>query len=272
MCNAWNHSPGCTCGWGGDGHAGYSGFSSFDTFTARDTSHWWVPSLTSTYAGYVNPNASCPVCGAPVFFYQSPSGGRVFFDELGPPWPKHPCTDNSSRPGRPLLVDAGLPSAPPLQKAYAWQHDGWQPFFIRSIIGIDKNFLKVSGSVGEVSIGFYLQRLVEHHLHDDSLSERSLAQLKTTSDATYQLSILLPNAVPITVNAFMVLADARAELVQRRHAKQAKAPAGRFLSSRTAHELTQTRSGAGGSGLNRDPLDTTMAQAFRQARQRHRQP
>ena len=46
-------------------------------------------------ATYVNPNADCPVCGAPVFFYQNASGSRVFFDELGPPWPKHPCTDTS---------------------------------------------------------------------------------------------------------------------------------------------------------------------------------
>lgn len=29
-----------------------------------------------------------------MFFYQSPFGGKVFFDELGPPWPKHPCTDS----------------------------------------------------------------------------------------------------------------------------------------------------------------------------------
>jgi hypothetical protein len=43
---------------------------------------------------YVNPNAHCPVCGKKVFFYQSPFGGRVFFDDLGWPWPKHPCTDN----------------------------------------------------------------------------------------------------------------------------------------------------------------------------------
>src|SRR5580698_4295669 len=47
-----------------------------------------------TYPSYINPNARCPVCGAFVYFYQSPYGGRVFFDELGPPWPKHPCTDN----------------------------------------------------------------------------------------------------------------------------------------------------------------------------------
>jgi hypothetical protein len=30
-----------------------------------------------------------------VFFYQNENGSRVFFDELGPPWPKHSCTDNS---------------------------------------------------------------------------------------------------------------------------------------------------------------------------------
>ena len=44
---------------------------------------------------FVNPNADCPVCGQPVFFYQNQSGSRVYFDELGPPWPKHPCTDNA---------------------------------------------------------------------------------------------------------------------------------------------------------------------------------
>ena len=56
-----------------------------------------------SYASFVFPNTRCPVCEAPVFFYKSPSGGRVFFDELGPPWPKHGCTDNASpvthRPG-----------------------------------------------------------------------------------------------------------------------------------------------------------------------------
>lgn len=39
------------------------------------------------------PNARCPQCGALVFFYQNSAGSRVFFDDLGPPWPKHPCTD-----------------------------------------------------------------------------------------------------------------------------------------------------------------------------------
>jgi len=36
------------------------------------------------------------VCGEDVFYYQNEFGSRVYFDELGPPWPKHPCTDNSA--------------------------------------------------------------------------------------------------------------------------------------------------------------------------------
>jgi hypothetical protein len=50
--------------------------------------------LTARTACFVNPNAHCPVCGADVFYYQNEWGSRVFFDELGPPWPKHPCTES----------------------------------------------------------------------------------------------------------------------------------------------------------------------------------
>ena len=42
---------------------------------------------------WARPNARCPVCGALVYFYANEHGSRVYFDELGPPWPKHPCTD-----------------------------------------------------------------------------------------------------------------------------------------------------------------------------------
>jgi hypothetical protein len=54
---------------------------------------------TSTFArigSSVDPHAQCPVCGAAVFFYSNESGSRVYFDDLGPPWPKHPCMDTSS--------------------------------------------------------------------------------------------------------------------------------------------------------------------------------
>lgn len=68
--------------------------------------------------GMVRPNAVCPVCGAHVYFYSNEHGSRVYFDEVGPPWPKHPCTDNygsnmasgltSSRRNAPALYTAKI--------------------------------------------------------------------------------------------------------------------------------------------------------------------
>jgi hypothetical protein len=40
----------------------------------------------------------CPVCGDAVYFNANEHGSRVFFDDLGPPWPKHGCTDNPREP------------------------------------------------------------------------------------------------------------------------------------------------------------------------------
>lgn len=82
-CNAWNHPPDCDCGWGGDTGA----------FFEKSTQHQQSLGLSD---GFVNPNAHCPVCGEAVFYYESPNGGKVWFDELGPPWPKHPCMEAHS--------------------------------------------------------------------------------------------------------------------------------------------------------------------------------
>jgi hypothetical protein len=82
--------PSGSCSGRAGGYGGGGGYSTFRSTT--DGEVFEFPFIT--YPSYVNPNAHCPVCGASVYFYQSPYGGRVFFDELGPPWPKHPCTDN----------------------------------------------------------------------------------------------------------------------------------------------------------------------------------
>lgn len=97
-CNAWNHPPDCNCGWGGDTGSG-------------DKEHrlasYGLPGTQSTHP------AICPVCGANVFYYENDFGSKVWFDELGYPWPKHPCF--TSDPVRSRLVidsvkkyDAGI--------------------------------------------------------------------------------------------------------------------------------------------------------------------
>lgn len=39
------------------------------------------------------PNATCPVCGARVWFFRNKRGGCAYFDAVGAPWPKHPCME-----------------------------------------------------------------------------------------------------------------------------------------------------------------------------------
>jgi hypothetical protein len=88
---------------GSNGSSGYGGSSHWverETESGQRFAFNWV-----AYLSYVNPNAHCPVCGADVYFYQSPYGGRVFFDELGPPWPKHPCTSGDDFSVRRIVQD-----------------------------------------------------------------------------------------------------------------------------------------------------------------------
>lgn len=86
--------------------------------TRYSVDHWRgqldsVRARGSSAARYVNPNATCPKCGADVYFYQNEHGSRVYFDDLGPPWPKHPCMDSSPPRGRPRVraSDEQIPQA-----------------------------------------------------------------------------------------------------------------------------------------------------------------
>ena len=106
-CNGWHHGADCTCGWGGVFHG--SGCRDGEA-----ASHWQRAS------SYTNPNWHCPSCGRPVYFYQSPYGGRVYFDDLGPPWPKHSCTD---------INRAGQPHAQVKENKLARKELGWRPFY-----------------------------------------------------------------------------------------------------------------------------------------------
>ena len=92
----YNHHPDCACGWCVKGSSGASWRDVAERSFQRVSAQRFLERENadrSLASCYVAPNARCPVCQAPVFFYQNSFGSRVFFDELGPPWPKHPCTD-----------------------------------------------------------------------------------------------------------------------------------------------------------------------------------
>jgi len=143
MCNSKNHSPSCTCGFGGYGHLGRRGRSygsanamhiytppSIQTKSPKELFVERYPEFTTkgrVAACFVNPNATCPVCGEQVFYYQNENGSRVLFDELGPPWPKHPCTDTRliSAPlaETQLGLTFGIRGQPVVAEIMTWQKD-----------------------------------------------------------------------------------------------------------------------------------------------------
>jgi hypothetical protein len=148
MCNAANHSFGCDCGFGGDTGGGGRHWGSVSNFVENyaPPSFGWARDHGGTVESYVNPNAHCPVCFAPVYFYRSPYNGRVFFDDIGWPWPKHGCTDNRREPPRTTRTST---VARPEQNT-AWRREGWNPLLSLCVShGVER-----SGIRGDCESGF----------------------------------------------------------------------------------------------------------------------
>lgn len=90
--------------------------------------------LIHSYSYYVNPHARCPVCARPVFYYENNNGSRVYFDSLGPPWPKHLCTDNKFKANNSEFSKKGEEK----YKKYEVTIGNWNSFPIYSITLLDE--------------------------------------------------------------------------------------------------------------------------------------
>lgn len=193
MCNAWNHPPGCMCGWGGEGHLGRGGggLGHDGGYTSCRPPRIIVRRASqtrkafNTVDSFLNPNAHCPVCGAPVFYYQSPDGGKVYFDALGPPWPKHPCTDNGYSPSS-STGSAGI--------VVAWRDKGWQPFFVKGIEEADDQTVKF--------VGFTVKEDDELILYVNKASvlagitRQNLFQVRSLGDGSFLISTFFITGSP----------------------------------------------------------------------------
>ena len=181
-----NHHPNCTCGWCSGGYRGGSkgaiGNMPFPTWTSYFGSEE-TPAY-KTVESFTDPNALCPVCGAAVFFYRSPLGGRVFFDSLGPPWPKHPCTDSAmqSDTGTSKLVkrveSQNLGLRPP------WALDRWHPLFVLEA----RSSATLSNCLCLHTI--FARQWIKLYVRIDSWPRNSLCQVREDAKGVFTLSIL----------------------------------------------------------------------------------
>ena len=79
MCNASTHPPGCACVWGPSWNHVSGGYD----YQNKDKQ--FLRNLND-----FTRSTRCHYCNKPVYFVRH-NGESVWFDELGQPWPKHPC-------------------------------------------------------------------------------------------------------------------------------------------------------------------------------------
>jgi hypothetical protein len=93
MCNAWNHPPGCDCGWGGGDYGGGGGVSTVSNNTTIADKV-----LANKIANEIKDAETYPTqcwwCGEEVFYHTNGFGDSVLFDSLGSPWRVHSCWKN----------------------------------------------------------------------------------------------------------------------------------------------------------------------------------
>jgi hypothetical protein len=134
------------------------------------------------------------------FFLSFTGRGASFFDELGPPWPKHPCTDSTSSP-------AGFDShrSQPVRRfeRYDWERDGWAPFFITSAININPLIKKIRGSFQGEDLVLYIRSALKNHRTQSSVTNSSLAHLRRVDSITFDISVFTPSVGPLIGKAFL---------------------------------------------------------------------
>ncbi len=185
MCNAQNHPPGCQCGWGGGWHSGGYGtglhrgaFSAYrgsllfygvhDDLTVRTAPNSNPPKMRSVSSpiaddaairgSWTQPNSKCPVCGAAVYCYQPESGGRILFDQLGPPWPKHECIDH--------WLDSPPAAKGSSGSGRGWADAGWVALTSVQTTQIgDRGLTTIRGYGGNSPRRFYVRTEIDLDLH-----------------------------------------------------------------------------------------------------------
>lgn len=181
MCNAKNHHKACNCGFGQQGGVKFKYRKQKEFAFSKGKA---TPRLSFARICEHSPNSRCPSCREPTFYYKNEFGSSVFFDELGPPWPKHPCMDSNN--DSPLKLTKGI------HKPSAALKDGWQPV---ELVEAGKNRNSMYEFYCRYKNGkpltLYVDaKDVEERSNLQVLSEDSICYIKSTEEGEYQISLL----------------------------------------------------------------------------------
>lgn len=197
MCNALNHAKNCNCGWGGKGYSKTANLES-----SR------IPLIGKSIESYTIPNCSCSVCGALIFFYRSKNRGAVFFDELGPPWPKHGCMANKwPQKLRYTKIDE-IKKNP---RKYDWQGN-WEPLLINRITNLDRKIMEVKGKMAGNEKVIYMVSSSHKYSNKAEFTSTCLWFIKEKRLGEFALSIMTEAGMAYGAVAYTSRIDAGNDL------------------------------------------------------------
>ena len=101
----------------------------------------------NNFRAFTIPNVKCRKCGLHVYYYEHPSGSRVLFDELGPPWPLHPCFVD----GQNIRKKSVSPSVKTVSK----KEKGWFPIIIEKA-QLRQNHIEVNARTEKSVLNFLI--------------------------------------------------------------------------------------------------------------------
>ena len=106
--------------------------------------------------GLQTPNATCPHCHCPVFYYASPAGHGEYFNDMGPIWARHPCADGGRLKRIIQRLQADHRKAGPA--IVGPDHAHWQPFWVRAMSPTADHppRQQLSGEVVDLSLTLYV--------------------------------------------------------------------------------------------------------------------
>ena len=200
----YNHYSWCNCGWCVKDR-GYR-YTSPKTKAVTNTKivkkstneYHYIPKI-ETYKSFTIPNVYCNCCGLPIFFYQSPYGGRVFFEELGPPWIKHCCEPKCCESTKENIPNRIIHrESINLDKKSTWEKDAWIPCIIVDEIIINTHIKKiiVKSAIDMCEYTFFIQKdFLKFELQNDFI-----LFLKKQNELMYEISFYLDKEYKISVS------------------------------------------------------------------------
>lgn len=171
-----NHPPYCTCQFCQPPNRAKESHVTADLFSEDRTRHSYTVPMV------------CSACGNAVFHYQSKHGGSAIFDELGPPWPKHPCSDGAKavRLTASVATDQSLPT-----RIYSWQKAGWLPFTDLKVESVGSNHIQLRGTHNSQLLTLYISvATVDAGADPVAQIADSPIHARQMVDGTYELAFL----------------------------------------------------------------------------------